>query len=121
VTAGITRVGDEMVRTALYEAANSLLSPKTRFSALKRWGLEVAQRPGLKRAKVAVARKLAVILTLRYLSSRSRLHDAIARHERVQRHSSTAVNLPCPSRVSVPSCSRPYKTKPSAALNRGRS
>jgi hypothetical protein len=39
-----------------------LLSPKTRFSALKRWGLRVVQRRGLKRAKVAVARKLAVIL-----------------------------------------------------------
>lgn len=62
VTGGITRVGDEMVRTALYEAANVLLSPRTRFSALKRWGLEVAKRRGLKRAKVAVARKLAVIL-----------------------------------------------------------
>jgi transposase len=62
VSGGITRVGDEMVRTALYEAANTLLSPRTRFSALKRWGLEVAKRRGLKRAKVAVARKLAVIL-----------------------------------------------------------
>ena len=62
VTGGITRVGDEMVRTALYEAANTLLSPRTRFSALKRWGLEVAKRRGNKRAKVAVARKLAVIL-----------------------------------------------------------
>ena len=62
VTGGITRVGDEMVRTALYEAANVLLSRVTRFSALKRWGLEVAKRRGLKRAKVAVARKLAVIL-----------------------------------------------------------
>jgi transposase len=59
VTGGISCVGDEMVRTALYEAANVLLSRVTRFSALKRWGLEVA---GLKRAKVAVARKLAVIL-----------------------------------------------------------
>jgi len=39
-----------------------LLSRVTRFSALKRWGLEVARRRGLKRAKVAVARKLAVIL-----------------------------------------------------------
>jgi hypothetical protein len=39
-----------------------LLSRVTRFSALKRWGLEVAKRRGLKRAKVAVARKLAVIL-----------------------------------------------------------
>ena len=62
VTGGITRVGDEMVRTALYEAANVLLSRVTRFSALKRWGLEVAKRGGLKRAMVAVARKLAVIL-----------------------------------------------------------
>jgi transposase len=62
VTGGITRVGDEMVRTALYEAANVLLSRVTRFSALKRWGLEVAKRRGMKRAKVAVARKLAVIL-----------------------------------------------------------
>jgi transposase len=62
VTGGISRVGDAMVRTALYEAANVLLSRVTRFSALKRWGLEVAKRRGMKRAKVAVARKLAVIL-----------------------------------------------------------
>src|SRR5262245_8128360 len=62
ITGGISRVGDEMVRTALYEAANVLLSRVTRFSALKRWGLEVAKRRGMKRAKVAVARKLAVIL-----------------------------------------------------------
>jgi transposase len=62
VTGGITRVGDAMVRAVLYEAANVLLSRVTRFSALKRWGLDVAKRRGLKRAKVAVARKLAVIL-----------------------------------------------------------
>ena len=62
ITGGISRVGDEMVRTALYEAANVLLSRVTRFSSLKRWGLEVAKRRGMKRAKVAVARKLAVIL-----------------------------------------------------------
>jgi transposase len=62
VTGGISRVGDEMVRTALYEAANVLLSHVTRFSALKHWGLEVAKRRGSKPAKVAVARKLAVTL-----------------------------------------------------------
>jgi len=62
VTGGISRVGDEMVRTALYEAANAVLSRRTRFSALKRWGLAVAKRRGNKRAKVAVARRLAVIL-----------------------------------------------------------
>ena len=66
VTGGITRVGDASVRTALYEAANVLLSRTTRFSALKRWvkrwGLEVAKRRGLRRATVAVARKLSVVL-----------------------------------------------------------
>src|SRR6202795_4770866 len=62
VTGGITRVGDEMVRSTLYEAAHTLLSRLTRFCALKKWGLDVAKRRGLKRAKVAVARKLAVIL-----------------------------------------------------------
>ncbi|HUZ92247.1 MAG TPA: IS110 family transposase [Methylocella sp.] len=62
VTGGVTRVGDEMARTALYEAANVLLSRVTRFSALKRWGVEVAKRRGMKRAKVALARKIGVIL-----------------------------------------------------------
>ena len=62
VIGGITRIGDAMVRATLYEAANVLLSRTTRFSALKRWGLAVAKRRGMKRAKVAVARKIAVIL-----------------------------------------------------------
>ncbi|WP_271591245.1 IS110 family transposase [Bradyrhizobium sp. CCBAU 65884] len=62
VTGGITLAGDETVRTALYEAANVLLSRITRSSKLKRWGMDVAKRRGSKRAKVALARKLAVIL-----------------------------------------------------------
>src|SRR5262245_34788688 len=62
ITGGITRAGDEMVRAALYEAANVLLSRITRFSKLKRWGMDVAKRRGLKRAKVALARKIGVIL-----------------------------------------------------------
>jgi hypothetical protein len=48
-----------MVRALLYEAANSLLSRTMRFSALKRWGLAFAKRRGIKRAKVAVVRKIA--------------------------------------------------------------
>ena len=48
--------------TALYEAANALLLRVQRFSALKRWAMEVAKRRGMKQAKVALARKLAVIL-----------------------------------------------------------
>ena len=62
VTGGISRVGDAMARSALYEAANAMLRPATRFSVLKRWAMEVAKRRGLKRAKVALARKLATVL-----------------------------------------------------------
>jgi transposase len=59
---GISKVGDVTVRTALFEAANALLTRSPRFSSLKAWGLNVAKHRGMKRAKVAVARKLAVIL-----------------------------------------------------------
>jgi transposase len=62
VIGGISKCGDAMVRTALYEAANAVLSRPTRFSALKRWAMDVARRRGLKRAKVALARKLAGVL-----------------------------------------------------------
>lgn len=59
---GVTKVGDAMVRTALYEAAHIMLTRATRFSALKRWAMDVAKRRGMKRAKVALARKLATVL-----------------------------------------------------------
>jgi transposase len=62
VTGGISRVGDAMVRTALYEAANVMLTRVGKFSALKRWALEVAKRRGTRRAKVALARKLSTVL-----------------------------------------------------------
>jgi transposase len=62
VTGGISKVGDALVRTALYEAANVMLTRAGRFSSLKRWALEVAKRRGMKRAKVALARKLAGVL-----------------------------------------------------------
>lgn len=62
VTGAVSRVGDAMVRTALYEGAHILLTRAVRFSALKRWAMAVAKRRGMKRAKVALARKLAVIL-----------------------------------------------------------
>jgi transposase len=51
-----------MVRTALYEAANVMMSRVVKWSALKAWAMRVAKRQGPKKAKVALARKLAVIL-----------------------------------------------------------
>ena len=62
VTGRITKVGDRMVRTALYEAASVMLTRTVRFSSLKAWGMAVARRRGTKKAKVALARKLGVIL-----------------------------------------------------------
>lgn len=62
VTGSISKVGDRMVRTALYEAASVMLTRTVRISPLKSWALGVAKRRGTKKARVALARKLAVIL-----------------------------------------------------------
>jgi transposase len=59
---GISKSGDAMLRTMLYEAAQSLLTHTDKWSWLKAWGLRVAQRRGMRRAIVAVARRLAVVL-----------------------------------------------------------
>jgi transposase len=54
--------GDELARTALYEAAHSLLVRSRKWSSLRAWGLQIAKHRGMARARVAVARKLAVVL-----------------------------------------------------------
>jgi len=58
----ITKAGDGAVREVLVQAALTLLTRVQRWSALKAWGMAVAKRRGLRRAIVAVARKLAIIL-----------------------------------------------------------
>jgi transposase len=50
------------VRTALYEAANLILTRSVKGSSLKGWAMRVAKRAGMRKAKVALARKLAVVL-----------------------------------------------------------
>ena len=59
---GVSKVGDAMVRTALFKSAHIMLTRATRFSSLKHWALNVARRRGMKRAKVTLARKLGVVL-----------------------------------------------------------
>ncbi|MFY9655758.1 MAG: IS110 family transposase [Methylocystis sp.] len=61
-TGRISKCGDAMLRSYLYEAANVLLTRVARWSALKAWGMRIAKRRNLNKARVAVARKLAVIL-----------------------------------------------------------
>jgi transposase len=58
----VSRCGDELARTALYEAAHTLLVRSRKWSSLRAWGMNIAKRRGMARARVAVARKLAVIL-----------------------------------------------------------
>ncbi len=57
----VSKHGDRLTRTHLYEAANVILTRQVGFSSLKAWGLRIAKGAGFKKAKVAVARKLAVI------------------------------------------------------------
>jgi transposase len=62
VTGRISKIGDATVRTALYEAANIILERPVKGGWLKEWALGVAKRAGMRKAKVALARKLAVVL-----------------------------------------------------------
>jgi transposase len=62
VSGRISKIGDHGVRTMLYEAANVMLTRPVKGSALKDWALAVAKRAGPRKAKVALARKLAVVL-----------------------------------------------------------
>ena len=58
----ISRCGDDMMRTMLYEAAHIMLVRSTKWSWLKAWAMQIARRRGLKKAVVALARRLAVIM-----------------------------------------------------------
>ena len=58
----ITKAGDARARVALFEAAHVIMTRVARWFPLKAWAMRVAARRGAKRAKVALARKLAVVL-----------------------------------------------------------
>jgi transposase len=61
-TGAISRCGDEMMRVMLYEAAQSMLTRTVKWSWLKAWAMKIARRRGMKKAIVALARRLAVIM-----------------------------------------------------------
>jgi transposase len=62
-TGRISKIGDATVRAALYEAAHiMLIKPIKGCTQLKSWAMQIGKRSGMKKAKVALARKLAVIL-----------------------------------------------------------
>jgi transposase len=59
---GISKCGDGMMRAMLYEAALVMLTRSVKWSWLKAWAMKIAKQRGLKRATVALARRLAVIM-----------------------------------------------------------
>jgi transposase len=61
-TGAISRCGDEMMRIMLYEAAQSMLVRTAKWSWLKAWAMKIARHRGMKKAIVALARRLAVIM-----------------------------------------------------------
>ena len=61
----ISRSGDAFTRTALFTAAHVMLTRSRQWTAIRAWGMRIAQRSNLKKAKIAVARKLAVIMRTR--------------------------------------------------------
>jgi transposase len=50
------------MRTVLFEAAQAMLTRSTKWSWLKAWGMKIARHRGIKRAIVAVARRMAVVM-----------------------------------------------------------
>jgi len=62
-TGRISKIGDASVRTALYEAAHIMLTKAVKgCSELKSWAMRIARRAGISKAKVTLARRLAVIM-----------------------------------------------------------
>lgn len=62
VTGSISRSGDALVRAYLFEAANVLMTRVRRWTGLKAWGVKLARRIGMNRARAAVARKMGVMM-----------------------------------------------------------
>jgi len=61
-TGAISKCGDEMIRMMLYEAAKVMLTRTNKWSWLKAWAMKIARHRGMKKAIVALARRLAVIM-----------------------------------------------------------
>ena len=61
-TGGISKCGDRRVRTLLYEAANVMLTRCKRPLKLKDWAFAIAKRSTMRKARIALARRLAIIM-----------------------------------------------------------
>ena len=69
ISGRVSKIGDSSVRAVLYEAAHIILTRPMHGGALKSWAMRLAKRAGMKKAKVALARKLAVVLHRMWVSA----------------------------------------------------
>jgi transposase len=61
-TGSISKCGDRRVRTLLYEAANVMLTRYKGSLKLKDWAIAIAKRSTMRKARIALARRLAIIM-----------------------------------------------------------
>jgi len=67
----ISKCGNAYVRSLLFEAANCILTRTTKWSKLRAWGLKIQRKHGYKKAAIAVARKLAIIMYRMLITKKS--------------------------------------------------
>jgi hypothetical protein len=110
VSGHISKTGDALLRCYLFEAATTLLSRVQKTSALKEWGVRLAKRIGHKKARVALARKLAVILHRMWADKAefARCRTPLQRRRNRQQHirfPATGSGRPCRDEASnTPPC-----------------
>jgi transposase len=80
VAGRISKMGDAGVRAALYEAANVILTRPVKGSTLNGWEARLATRAGMHKAKVALARKLAIVLHRMLADETTFVADRAAAH-----------------------------------------
>ena len=97
----ISKIGDASVRRALWQAAHVILTRSVKDSALKTWGLSVAKRKGMAKAKVALARKLAVVMHRMLVDGKS-FDPALPKQ-------AAAARMRSPRPPSVAACSSPSR------------
>jgi transposase len=67
----ITKAGNKMTRTYLVSSATILLQARTRDCAIRRWAMTVAERRGQSKARIALAKKLAIVMLAMWKSGQA--------------------------------------------------
>jgi hypothetical protein len=118
----ISKRGDRMTRTCLYEAANALMTRNIGGSGLRDWALALAGRTGPSKAKVALARKLAVMLHAMWRTGEPFKERCPAwRHRGFWCKSAGCWRVAGPTSALIPSGRRPHRYRQAVKASRRRS